>query len=217
MASAEIIVERENKKETIAVQFNPHEYEIVRSVVYSKPEGIAPESGSNDYAASHLPGRDDGNFKAQILFDGFIKAGTMLEEKAADIAKDLKQIKALTEIDPKLHKPPICTFHWGALFYRGVITETKEKYTMFSSDGKLLRATMDLTIDRRDDGKLATESPDRTKRRVVMEGTQICMLAEEAYHDSAKWRFIASANGVKNPRKLPYGSALVIPPLDKDS
>jgi nucleoid-associated protein YgaU len=61
--------------------------------------------------------------------------------------------------------------------------------------------------------KVSVESPDRTKRRVVTQDTRLDLVANEVYGDSAEWRGIAAANGIRNPRKLMPGAALIIPPL----
>jgi nucleoid-associated protein YgaU len=215
--SAEIIVKSANSEETIKVQFNPSEYSISRSSGFTKAHGIAAAAAAdketNSNEGLYLSSAADSTFRAKLTLDGFAKKGTTLEKDAEDIANDVKKIKALVLVDETLHRPPTCTFHWGSLFFRGYVTNVEEHYLMFSAEGKLLRATIDLTMREIDPYKLSLESPDRSKRRLVIESTQISLLAEEAYHDPTLWRPIAEANNLNNPRRLKPGRALVIPPL----
>jgi nucleoid-associated protein YgaU len=86
---------------------------------------------------------------------------------------------------------------------------------MFSPGGNPLRATVDLSI-RGIDLKAkppALESPDRTKRRLVTQDTRLDLIANDVYRDCSKWRGIAVANNIQNPRKLTAGITLNIPPL----
>jgi hypothetical protein len=218
--TAEIKVEgaSNNTAQTIKVQFNPSEYSISRSAQFSQSHGIAPAPNgqNNSTEGSFLAGSEESTFKVKLTLDGFAKAGTMREEDAQDISNDAKAIKSLVLMDEKLHHPPACVFTWGLLSFRGYVTNVEEHYTMFSTDGKPLRATLDLTMKEIDPRKLSLESPDRSKRRLVIQGTHISQLAEEAYHDSALWRPIAMANNIRNPRRLRQGEALVVPPLEAE-
>jgi nucleoid-associated protein YgaU len=58
------------------------------------------------------------------------------------------------------------------------------------------------------------QSADRTKQKTLKQGEQLWMLAAEEYEDPSRWRAIAEANGIDNPRKPPVGRNLVIPRLE---
>jgi nucleoid-associated protein YgaU len=217
-AHAEFIIDPDGAKQKIPVQFNPSEYSISRSVGYAPQRGIAPstqKTGKGQMEATYTPASSEATLRLKLTLDGFIKANTTIEADAADITADVKAIKEMLVIAESKHHPPTCAFHWGTTFFKGYLTNAEEHYTMFSSSGSILRATIDLTIKEADPQKLSLESPDRTKRRTVIQGERIYLLAAEAYHDSTLWRPIARANSIKNPRKLVQGSALIIPPLDE--
>jgi hypothetical protein len=215
--NAEIRVESGKGEKTIEVQFNPSEYSISRSSGFTRRHGIAARAvaagNESEKANLYISTMANSTFRAKLTLDGFAKKGTTLEKDAEDITSDVKTIKELVLVDESLHCPPVCTFHWGELFFRGYVTNVEEHYVMFSSEGKALRATIDLTMTEEDPHKLSLESPDRSKRRFIIEGTHISLLAKEAYRDPTLWRAIAEANRLANPRRLKSGRTLVIPPL----
>jgi nucleoid-associated protein YgaU len=219
-AQAEFIIDPDGAKQKISVQFNPSEYSISRSVGYTASHGIAPsgkDTNKKQRGATYTPASSEATLRLKLTLDGFVKANTTTESKAADITDDVKAIKKMLLVAESEHHPPTCAFHWGTTFFKGYLTSAEEHYTMFSSSGNILRATIDLTIKEADPQKLSLESPDRTKQRTVIQGERIYLLADEAYRDPTLWRPIAKANSIKNPRKLLQGSALIIPPLDEES
>jgi nucleoid-associated protein YgaU len=56
-------------------------------------------------------------------------------------------------------------------------------------------------------------SPLEPRRHLVRRGDSLPSLAAAEYGDPARWRPIALANGLVNPRLLEPGTELVIPPL----
>jgi nucleoid-associated protein YgaU len=58
-----------------------------------------------------------------------------------------------------------------------------------------------------------TQSADHRKTRMVQAGDRLTMIAFEEYGDAAKWRPIADANGLDDPRNLEVGKRLTIPAL----
>ncbi|MEG2074738.1 MAG: peptidoglycan-binding protein, partial [Angelakisella sp.] len=57
------------------------------------------------------------------------------------------------------------------------------------------------------------ESPNRTKERVLTEGDQLWMMAQQEYDNPALWKPIAAANGILNPRKLGGITSLKVPSI----
>ena len=130
----------------------------------------------------------------------------------------MKKITSAVQVSGSDHKPPLVSFVWGNLSFKGVITSVTETFTMFDTFGKPIRAKMDLTIKEAQEEGLTKkaepfESPDRTKYRTVLEGTSLWNIAYEEYGDCEKWRVIAKANGLLNPLKIYPGQVLKIPAL----
>jgi nucleoid-associated protein YgaU len=93
-----------------------------------------------------------------------------------------------------------------------VLQNLKQDFTLFDSSGRPLRANLDLTFreilspeedQRRNDPEFST--------RLVKRGDTLSSIAAEMFDDPAKWRVIADANNLDNPRTLEVGSSLSIP------
>jgi nucleoid-associated protein YgaU len=101
--------------------------------------------------------------------------------------------------------------------FKCIVESVKQKFTLFSPEGIPLRAT--LTVSLREyktlDEQLAQlnlSSPDRTHSHVIQAGDTLAGISARFYQRSADWRFIADANDIEDPRRLPTGAFLTIPP-----
>lgn len=65
----------------------------------------------------------------------------------------------------------------------------------------------------KDEKKSPFESSDRTKTRYAEKGAQLWRMAYAEYGHWKYWRVIADFNKIHNPRKLPEGKLLHLPPL----
>lgn len=90
-----------------------------------------------------------------------------------------------------------------------------KKLTHFLEDGTPVRATLDCTFKE-------WKEPIKEKKRanlidhpvrIVKRGETLSSIATEEFGDPSLWRVIAKENGLINPRKLPPGKVLTIPPL----
>lgn len=125
-------------------------------------------------------------------------------------------LKGLMDIDSDLHAPPICMFVWGTFIFKCVIESVTKKFTMFSSLGFPLRATLNVTLKECRDliersAETSLLSADLTKGRTVKAGDSLWSIAQEQYGNPGDWRLIARANHIENPRLLTPGIKLVIP------
>lgn len=207
MAKAKIIVSRgEKDDEPIPVLFNPNEYVI--------------ESG-NTYAWQTVPGLqapiaqfisgETASLSMELFFDSY--------EAKKDVRDYTNQIVGLLAVDNDLHAPPMCRFVWDSLDFKGVLEKVSQRFTMFLDSGQPVRATLNVTFRRVQGMKeqyqeIPRQSADRTKRKMVKQGDQLWMLAHEEYEDPGKWRAIAEANDIDNPRLLQTGKRLIIPRLE---
>lgn len=142
------------------------------------------------------------------------------------------QLQRLVSIDGNLHTPPVVRLSWGDGFpgakigaelapYKSmdvIVTGLTRKYTLFSAEGRPLRATVTLQMKqylrlRDQQQQLNPRSPDHTRSHIVREGETLPLIAWDAYGDAAKWRVIADTNGLADARDLAPGRALQLPPL----
>ncbi len=102
--------------------------------------------------------------------------------------------------------------------FRCIVEGVKQKFTLFSSEGVPLRATVTVTLREYktlDDQmkRLKLSSPDRTHAHVLQQGDSLASVAHHHYERAAAWRAIADYNQVEDPRRINAGKFLEVPPL----
>jgi nucleoid-associated protein YgaU len=101
--------------------------------------------------------------------------------------------------------------------FKCIVESVKQKFTFFSPEGVPLRATLTVTLREYKtlDEQLAQlnlSSPDRTHSHVVERGETLAGISARFYQHAGDWRVIADANGIEDPRRMPVGMFLRIPP-----
>jgi nucleoid-associated protein YgaU len=158
----------------------------------------------------------------ELFLDDFtdIQGPTSLRQKETDpVAKRLRAISKLLEIDRDLHAPSPVRFNWGPLEFSAVIEKLGRKVTKFHPDGTPARAT--LTVSFKEYRTLSQqlreprrESSDKTKRRVVVGRDRLWTIAAKEYGDPNEWVRIAEANDLDDPREIAPGDWLKVPPIE---
>jgi hypothetical protein len=192
-------------RQQIDVLFNPTDYSIAKS---------------NTIAEIAIPGLEapilqyvHGNTRT-LSMDLF--CDTYEEERNVSVVTN--KIYNLLNIDPDTHVAPICDISWGSLRFRGVLDHCSGKFTLFLSDGTPVRATLSVLFKEYIEVAVLvrenpTQSADHRKTREVRAGDRLSSIATEEYGDPKKWRPIADANNLDDPRQLEPGRRLVIPAL----
>jgi len=140
----------------------------------------------------------------------------------------------LVKIDPQTHAPPICAFLWGAKFpgdslpdrygnqrrteFKGVVTDVKQDFQLFSPEGTPLRAVLTVAIDEyrplHDQiNQLNLQSPDHHRVHVLERDETLALVSYLHLDNAADWRHIANANEIHDPRRLEPGLTLSVPPI----
>jgi nucleoid-associated protein YgaU len=122
----------------------------------------------------------------------------------------------LTYYDEDLHRPPICTLTWGSWrLFVGVLSSLSRTFKLFLKDGTPVRATCQCTFTEYLRSDVARElfSPDVYKTYTVRPGDTLINIAVALYADASRWRIIAEANRIDDPRQITPGQVLRIPPL----
>lgn len=227
----------------VTVQFNPSEYTISRSVKLSgkKPLGRDPAATPEQVVRGESARLSVRLYFDTITdLESFSLAGTAKLVKAgvpsAQTAKSLAQkqllpgknndpatacdaLMSLVKYAHEGHTPPTVRFLWGKLDFEGRVESSSVQYTMFSPDGTPVRAAVDLTLCGEESGltqhqsQYPFQSPDRTKARTLAEGDRLWMMAQQEYDDPAKWKIIAKANKILNPRKVESAVSLKVPSI----
>lgn len=216
--------EKGNKKtgDFLEFSFNPASYTIKSTTSYKAEKPIGQDGETPAFVGG--PARE---LSAALFFDSAadwnqgLSPGiqeALKENQLSPVTDKMKKLSDMVHVDGKQHTPPLVIFSWGNLNFKGVVTSLSEEYTMFTMEGKPIRAKVQIHIKEKTDAELTKknspfESPDRTKTRVVVEGMSLWSLAYEEYDDCEKWRIIAKANQIMNPLDLTPGQVLKIPAL----
>lgn len=191
--------------DTMDVLFNPKEYSIQKSVQWEPHKSPGLDTPEQEFTSGN-----PSILSVELFFDTY--------EDKADVTKVTTKVYSLALVDANKHRPPLVRFDWGPTKFKGVVESLTLRYTMFLPDGTPCRATANLSIKEAQTAKEQLEknprnSPDHTKRRTVKNGETLALIAHEEYDDPAEWRRIADANGIADPKDLPPGMVLTLPPI----
>lgn len=193
----------------ITVSFNPTEYSINKSNVFS--EASIPGLGSPIVQFNR------GNVRTlslDLLLDTYTGGSlrnscwTLTPGEGEDLrTKYINKFEKLLEIDGELHAPPPCKVLWANLEFVGVLESLQKRYVFFLDDGTPVRARLTLNFKEYVPVEIQLKtsprsSPDRRKTYLVKEGDSLWQISAKAYGDPGQWRIIAEANNIEVPRFL---------------
>ncbi|NET68539.1 MAG: LysM peptidoglycan-binding domain-containing protein [Moorea sp. SIO1G6] len=222
--------EKDNYPE-ITVLFNPESYTVKKGVTWSG-------SSQKEYNAPILDfgGGGSRELTLELFFDvsegvknsrsqNFDRKNNSLLDSTFidDVREETNKLVALTRIrrvGGKEQPPPACKVYWGEaptnsdFPFVGVITNLTQTFTLFKSNGKPIRAKVNITFSEYlnpEDDKRRTD-PELTTR-IVKSGETLSSIAADVYGNPKLWRLIAQENQLDNPRQLDIGKTLTIPKL----
>ncbi len=124
------------------------------------------------------------------------------------------QIAGLQQINTELHRPPLCRVWWGQIrLIEGPLTGLTQRFTRFLPDGTPVRAVLSCTFTDASIDSIELNSADVQKTYTVRLGDTIQAIAARCYGDATRWRAIAEANDIDDPRVLTPGVVLTIPAI----
>jgi contractile injection system tube protein len=188
--------------EQLSVMFNPAEYTF---------------DVANTFAEIGIPGLRTppvqyvrGNartLKMELFFDTF--------ESRTDVRANTLQITALLDQETATQAPPVLLFNWGGFALQCVLENVTQRFTMFIEDGTPVRATLNVAFKEYQSVEVEIQSglfigPPTIYN--IAQGETASKVAELVLGDPTAWRVIADANNIDNPRKLPPGINLIVPP-----
>ncbi|EGJ35424.1 MULTISPECIES: LysM peptidoglycan-binding domain-containing protein [Moorena] len=217
----------------ITVLFNPESYAIKKGVSWSgssQKEYNAPildfgGGGSRELTLELLFDVSEGVRNSRLQNQNQNQNQNRLIDSTAieDVREETNKLVALTRIQRvggKEQPPPACKVYWGKaptnsdFPFVGVITNLTQTFTLFKSDGKPIRAKVNITFSEYlnpEDDKRRTD-PELTTR-IVKSGETLSSIAADVYGNPKLWRLIAQENQLDNPRQLDIGKTLTIPKL----
>ena len=190
----------------IPLRFNPSEYQLQKT---------------NNFAEIGIPGLESPPI--QFVRGAAEKLSLELLADTSDTLEDVREkyvnkLRDLMRLNADTHAPPIVAFTWDTQVFKGVLESLTITYVMFSPDGVPLRAKLSVTLKEYRPAAVQfrespTSSPDFDKTFVVRRGDTLSGIAGQVFRDPSRWREIARANDVVDPRRIRPGDALRIPKL----
>ena len=209
LAKALLVIEKPVVPDPIVpVCFNPTQYRIEKANTFAE----IPIPGLEAPPIQFIRGNTE-RLSLDLLVD---TSGTLQDVRKAYT----DQLRALLDIQSELHAPAILRFVWDRQIFRGVIESLSITYVLFSPDGVPLRAQLALALKEyrpieEQIAKAKTSSPDVDKAYTVRRGDTLSSIAYAAYGDPARWREIAVANDIDDPRGIDAGRVLRVPRLKR--
>lgn len=194
-----------DKNKTYTVLFNPREYTVRKSTQWEPHKSPGLDSPEIEFTSGNSM-----TLSMELFFDTY--------EVGKDVREHTDPILGLANVDETIHRPPRVMFSWGGFKFEGILEEVTQRFTMFSTTGMPVRATLQVsfkeyTSAKDQHQKKKRESPDHTKRRTLKQGESLQLISAEEYDDPAEWRRIADANGILDPKDVKPGTVLTIPPI----
>lgn len=190
--------------------FNPNKLTIGKAVRWEKVN-----TAQQDTPAVQFAHGQPATLSLELLFDTY--------ELGTDVRLHTQRIFHLLTVEKHghLHRPPICQLQWGLNDFSGfrwILMDLTQTFTLFLPTGQPARARLDCRFEQWRSKKLEAkllnlESADVAKTHIVKRGETLSAIAGQTYNDPSRWRPIAEANGLRNPRRLTPGLELIIPKL----
>jgi nucleoid-associated protein YgaU len=207
--------------ENISVEclFNPKEYTIAKSNSWPKDA-----KATSNAPVLNFGGGNPATLSMDLLFDTYQSART--GGRSTDVRTEyVNKLWKMMNVDEKLKekkknkagRPPTVQFSWGKSWsFKAVLTSLSVTFTLFLPDGTPVRATAKVAFQQAEDAKQKSQNPTSggiggERVRTIEEGDRLDLIAHEEYGDTSRWRAIAAANGIRNPRDLRPGTTIVIP------
>ena len=195
--------------EKFKVLFNPEEYTLNKDNNFAQIAVPGLRSPLLQFVHGNLQ-----TLEMELFFDTYDSK----ELPKRDVREETNKIVRLLDIDPDRHAPPVLLFVWGDLRFTCVLARASQRFTMFAENGVPVRARLTVTFNEftnadREAKEIKRSTADFTKLHIVTQGQTLSSIAERLYRNPALWRPIAIFNEIDNPRKLPVGLRLEVPPL----
>ncbi|MEJ8546917.1 CIS tube protein [Brevibacillus borstelensis] len=201
---AKILVDRKGTgdfTESISVLFNPSEYRIEAANHYAWHRILGQSVPVGMFVSGEIE-----TLSVELFFDTY--------ETGIDVRHFTNKVAGLMTVEKKIGTPPICKFVWDSLQFTGVVEKVSQRFTMFLDQGTPVRAKLDVTFK----GTSSRMEPsdinaltNTVLEQQVSQGDHLWLLAARAYNDPGKWRTIARANKIDNPRLLKNGRSVTVP------
>ena len=191
------------------VLFNPNAYSISKTVTWSSSATTQLNAPTLQFG-----GGQSRDLTLELFYD-------VTEGDVDDVRVETGKMVALTRIVRDLGRPPVVKVLWGDdsedqfnFPFIGVASSLTQRFTLFTADGKPVRATLNVTFKEFLDSVKDEHTTDpESTTRLIARGDSLSSISAEVYSDPTLWRTIAEANQIDDARHLEVGTRLNIPKL----
>jgi Contractile injection system tube protein len=208
---AAMLVNKQDKK-ALEFDYNPTTLTITKTSEWKPQKG----KKGQEPPPPEFVGTNPRNLAMTVMFDALEDADHTVIEYVNLLL--LWTCATKDSFDKNNPQPPLLFLQWGGTHYMlGYLKSVTARYTLFSSDGTPLRASVDITIEETEELAKAqnpTSGGVAGRRSVGLgAGDSLPSLARQVYGDPNLWRALAVANGIDDPMRVPNGTTLLVPPL----
>ena len=205
---------------------------------------INPESYTIKYRVDQTESQGQGTSHPQLHFNKilaqdihfdfiFDSSGVVVEPSLlqigianpfAETSNVIDQVEVFKQLmlyyQSETHRPNFVALKWGTLLFKGQMTSMDIDYKLFKPDGTPIRAMarVDFRGFIEEDLRVAKEnslSPDITHERLFKADDRFDLVVGKIYSDASFYIDVAKANHLGSFRKIPTGTKLIFPPVEK--
>jgi nucleoid-associated protein YgaU len=205
------------------VLFNPNTYTISKAVSWKSPGSpggaVTPAERRKNAPVLEFDGGQSRTLTLELFFD--------TTEETVDTKVDvrnqtnliLKLTRIVRALDPP--RPPVSVISWGTappsgsdFPFTGVVTNLSQRFSLFRADGRPVRAILTVVFTEwLDPTKDLKDTDPEITTRLIKRGDTLSSISAEMYSDPTRWRVIAQANQLDDPRQIQVGLRLTIPKI----
>jgi len=207
---AATITNLNNTGEIVHCMFNPYEYTVTKKNDYKKKDVIGKDVPKVTFQQGGAQ-----SLALKLTFDT-LPTGVDVRDRTALLWK--MSLIDPTTINPDSDKgtPPPVAFEWGRLYFKAIITDLSEQFTLFSDTGTPLRCVVSLTLQQYEEptayapqgGETNVVNKKPEKTTTVVQGDRLDNIAAANTGSSSNYRDVAANNNIDNPLNVPSGTTL---------
>jgi|SRR5882672_4613770 len=204
-----------DNSQSFEVLFNPTEY------TFEDASKWEDQKGNRRRPELQYTGGDRKRLSMELFYDTYEQ-----KEDVRLYTGKLSKLLAVTTDDGNVGtRPPKLELSWGiankdlGFPFKCVLESLKQQFTLFDSNGTPVRAKVSVAFK---EFELPKEEQQKEPRRgsypeqtyTVREGETLSSIAAGLWKDPLKWRLLAEANKIRNPRILKAGQSLLVPAIE---
>src|SRR3954467_176262 len=207
--------------EAIECAFTPQSYSVSKTNIWNFKPTTGVDLPDGEFGGG-LPRRTN----LSLLLDVSLLAADQSVKETAN--KLLKMMETDGGGGGASSAPPFVTFRWGSVdLPKSVPVTLTIQHILFHPNGEPIRPTVDLELAQAERASTASSAgadlPQNPTTRALQgvrthrmrAGDTLQGGAWAAHGDPPRWRAIAEANAIDDPLRVPRGTELTIPPVER--